>query len=424
LKNIEVIKASTVKGMVTAPASKSMMQRAVAACFLADLFESVRANMRDGGRSRRQCRILNSSDCDDLHAAVEIVRAIENGEKIIDCGESGLSFRMFAPIAALFDKEFIFTGHGSLSKRPVDMVEKALKKLGAGCRSNKGFLPVDIKGPIKAGKIKVDGSVTSQLLTGLLMALPCCDGDSEITVTNLKSRPYVEMTLKLLGDFGIKIQNVKFKTFKIKGGQRYKPVTYRVEGDWSGAAFLLVAGAVGGSVRVNNLNYKKSLQADKAIINALKLCGAKIKIGPDHVEVCKKNGNSVKKSSCQLKGFKFNAEDCPDLFPPLAALAVHCKGKTVITGVNRLKHKESDRGKVLRDELTKMGALIKIKGNKMEITGSQLKGGIVDSHNDHRIAMACAVAGIGSKSCVQINGAESVSKSYPDFFEDLGSIIR
>jgi 3-phosphoshikimate 1-carboxyvinyltransferase len=103
---------------------------------------------------------------------------------------------------------------------------------------------------------------------------------------------------------------------------------------------------------------------------------------------------------------------------------VHCKGKTVITGVNRLKHKESDRGKVLRDELTKMGALIKIKGNKMEITGSQLKGGIVDSHNDHRIAMACAVAGIGSKSCVQINGAESVSKSYPDFFEDLGSIIR
>ncbi|MCX6112613.1 MAG: 3-phosphoshikimate 1-carboxyvinyltransferase, partial [Proteobacteria bacterium] len=205
-----------------------------------------------------------------------------------------------------------------------------------------------------------------------------------------------------------------FEYFRIKGNQKYKTINYSVEGDWSGASFLLIAGAVGGCVRVNNLDHHSSLQADKRIIDALRLCGAGVKIGYDNVEVYKND----------LEGFAFDAEDCPDLFAPLVALICCCKGKSVISGVERLKHKESDRGLALQSEFTKLGAKIKISGNKMEIDGKILKGGEVNSHNDHRIAMACAIAGIGSKQGIKINDASCVSKSYPGFFVDLDSIIK
>ena len=412
----EFIKPSTIEGTITAPSSKSMMQRAVAACFLAELFE-IHDTLNDvctASSAEHQCKIINPSDCDDAITAIKIVKSIKNGEKIIDCGEAGLSLRMFAPIAALFDKKFIFTGRNSLLKRSVDMVEKALNLLGVECRSNKGLLPMEIKGPIHAGKITVDSSITSQLLTGLLMTLPCCDGNSQIRVKDLKSKPYVEMTLKLLNDFGIEIENDSFENFKIKGNQKYKTISYSVEGDWSGASFLLVAGAIGGCVKVNNLDHHSTFQADKKIIDVLKLCGAGVKVGYNNVEVYKKD----------LEGFVFDAEDCPDLFPPLVALACYCRGKSVISGVKRLKHKESDRGITLQSEFKKLGANIKISGNKMEIEGTVLKGGEVNSHGDHRIALACAVSGIGSKEGVKINDAACVSKSYPGFFLDLDSIIK
>ena len=410
-----------VEGCLQAPPSKSMAQRAVAAAALAD------------GTSE----IMNCPDCDDTLAAIECARALgagiekkgndaiivgrgtpdgksaEGGGAVLDCGESGLCLRMFTPIAALFGKEIEITGRGSLLSRPAGMMEQPLAALGAGCRTNSGMVPVIVKGPLGGGEIEVDGSASSQFITGLLMALPLCEKDSVLRVRNLKSRPYVEMTLALLEKFGIGIKHAKeLDRFEIKGGQKYMPAKYTVEGDWSAAAFLLVAGATAGKARVRGLD-AASLQADRAIIDALKKAGAKVSV---------ENGEVVAEKS-GLKGFEFDASDCPDLFPPLVALACSCKGKSRIRGALRLKGKESDRAAALVSEFRKLGGRLGVNGDVMEIEGCSLPGGDADSHNDHRIAMAVAIAALNSEKGVRIKGAECVSKSYPGFFSDLESLM-
>lgn len=394
---------AVVNGTIDAPASKSMMQRAVAASFLSGLYNP-----------EHKVNIINPSNCDDALASLRIIESLKKSKNILDCGESGLSLRMFVPIVALLEGEYVFTGTGSLLKRPISIIEEPLKQLGVECRTSDGLLPVYVRGPLKAGKINLDASTTSQFLTGLLMALPCCKGDSEIVLKDLKSSPYVEMTLSLLKDFGIKIEHDGLSSFRIKGSQGYNSINYTVEGDWSGVSFILVAGALAGKVRVNNIDYEGSLQADKRIIDVLRQSGAQVNIGTNFVEVERKDNSA----------FEFNAEKSPDLFPPLVSLACSCKGTSVIHGVDRLTHKESNRGITLQNEFNKIGAKIRILANKMLIEGGVLKGGTVDSNNDHRIAMACAVAGLTSLNGVQINGAECVSKSYPAFFEDLDSIIK
>jgi 3-phosphoshikimate 1-carboxyvinyltransferase len=251
-------------------------------------------------------------------------------------------------------------------------------------------------------------------MSGLLMALPLCPQDSVLTVSNLKSKPYLRMTLSLLKEFGIIIHHdEELSRFEIPGKQAYHPRTYRVEGDWSGGAFLLVAGAIAGRVKVRGLN-DKSLQADRAILEALERAGAKI-----HTE---KDAVTVERSG--LKAFEFDATDCPDLFPPLVALACYCKGKSVIRGTERLRHKESDRALALVSEFRKMGARIRVQGGTMEVTGGRLKGGEVSSRHDHRIAMACAVAGLASEKGVRIRNWSCVGKSYPQFFDDLEALRR
>lgn len=397
------INHGVVNGTIDAPASKSMMQRAVAASFLSELYNP-----------EHKVNIINPSNCDDALASLRIIESLKKTKNILDCGESGLSLRMFVPIVALLEGEYFFTGTGSLLKRPISIMEEPLKQLGIECRTSDGFLPIYVKGPLKAGKINLEASTTSQFLTGLLMALPCCSGDSEIQVKDLKSRPYVEMTLSLLKDFGIKIEHDGLSSFRIKGSQRYNSINYTVEGDWSGSSFILVAGALAGKIKMNNIDYEGSLQADKKIIDILIQSGAKVNIGTNFVEIERTENNA----------FEFNAEDSPDLFPPLVSLACSCKGTSVIHGLDRLTHKESNRGITLQNEFNKIGAKIKLLDNKMLIKGSVLKGGSVDSNNDHRIAMACAVAGLVSLNGVQINGAGCVSKSYPAFFEDLDSIIK
>jgi 3-phosphoshikimate 1-carboxyvinyltransferase len=320
---------------------------------------------------------------------------------------------MFTPIAALFGRETEITGKGSLLSRPVGMMEEPLAKLGASCKTNGGVPPLTVRGPIHGGKLQVDGSASSQFITGLLMALPLCEEGSELHVTNLKSKPYVEMTLALLEKFGVQVKHGKeLDRFVIKGGQRYKPAAYTVEGDWSSAAFLLVAGATAGKVRVRGLDIA-SLQADRAIIDVLRLAGAEVGV---------ENGEVVAGKS-ELNCFEFNAADCPDLFPPLAALACSCRGKSRIKGALRLKGKESDRADALVSEFTKIGGKVSASGDVMEIEGCALRGGTVDSHNDHRIAMACAVAALNSQKGVKIDGAECVAKSYPGFFGDLESLM-
>ncbi|HZY25819.1 MAG TPA: 3-phosphoshikimate 1-carboxyvinyltransferase, partial [Bacteroidales bacterium] len=372
------LEPSALKGSIKAPASKSMTQRAIAAALLAD-GESI---------------IHNPSYCDDSLAAMSIAVGLGariepqvNEMKIIgsavlkepklNCGESGLAIRMFSPIAALYPVEICMIGANSLKKRPMFMIEDALNQLGAKCTSTAGFLPLSIRGPITGGKCEIDGSVSSQLLTGLLMALPLAKKDSEIKVNNLKSKPYIDMTIEILSSFGIKIDNQGYSLFKVPCKQKYTPVNYNVEGDWSGGAFLLVAGAINGHITVSGLR-KDSRQSDMSIIYALEKAGAKMTIGDDKIEI----------SKSELTAFDFDATESPDLFPPLVALASYCKGTSVIKGVSRLIYKESDRAKTLQEEFGKMNIKIEIKDDIMFVTGGSPQSSKVESHEDHRIAMA------------------------------------
>jgi len=403
---------SFLKGTVKAPSSKSMTQRAIAAALLAD----------------GQSIIFNPSYCDDSLAAMSIAVGLgaridplpdklmvdgtgELREPKLNCGESGLAVRMFAPIAALFPEEIVITGANSLRKRPMHMIEEALGQLGVKCSASNGFLPITVTGPLKGGKCEIDGSVSSQLLTGLLMSLPIASKDSEIKVNNLKSRPYIDMTIQILKDFGITIHNKDYSLFSIPGNQKYIPREYTVEGDWSGGAFLLVAGAINGDITVTGLQ-NSSRQSDLAILDALKQAGAKMNVSKDKVEI----------SSSPLKSFSFDATHSPDLFPPLAALASYCDGVSSITGVSRLIHKESDRASAICKEFGKLKIKVETEGDIMKITGGRPEGAKVESHEDHRIAMALAVTALKSSGRIFIKDSQSVGKSYPDFFNDLRSL--
>ena len=400
---------STIEGKLKAPASKSMTIRALAAAFLSD------------GKST----LIRTSYCTDALDALDIIRNLGaevvsgGGETTImggflprsqrvDCGESGLAMRMFAPIAALHRNKFEFIGKGSLIKRPVAMIGQALRQLGADFHDADGLLPFTVKGPLKGGKITIDGSISSQLLTGLLMALPLAKNDSVIRVTNLKSRPYISMTLQLLADFGIQVTHQNHELFIIKGNQQYKAGDYIVEGDWSAAAFLLVAGAINGSLNVRGLP-QTSQQADKAILEAMRLSGAVLNLKPEEVEVEKSN----------LHAFSFDASDCPDLFPPLAALAANGNGTSTISGIDRLIHKESNRAETILQTLTGMGIQANIQDNSLFIEGGKIKETLVHSHNDHRIAMMAAILSLKADDPVTIDGTECVAKSYPSFFDDM-----
>jgi len=318
---------------------------------------------------------------------------------------------LFASIAALHDEEITLTGEGSLTKRPMRLIVDALKALGVECESNNGFLPLKLKGPLKGGDFEVDGSLSSQVLTGLLLALPLAQNDSVIKVKDLKSTPYIDMTREVMEYFCIKGSSKEYEEFNIPGKQFYHPTEFAVEGDWSGAAFLLVAGAIAGKVEVTELN-PESKQADKAILDALAQSGAKLELG--------KNQVSCAKPPEHLQSFFIDATHCPDLFPPLVALAAHCEGISIITGVDRLIHKESNRAKALLEEMGKLGVDIHVHMNEMIIDGpTDIQSAIVDSHNDHRIAMAGAVVALAGKNSIEITDAECINKSYPEFYQDI-----
>ena len=398
-----------VQGRLKAPASKSHLQRLVLAASLSP----GESRLHDPGHSAdgQACLGVIRTLGAQIHqeGTTLLIRGGDQPRgRILDCGESGFCLRASAAVAAL-GGAFTLVGQGSLATRPMDMVLEPLRQLGVVCSTRNGFPPISVQGPIRGGRALVDGRQSSQFLSGLLLALPRAEGDSEVLVDGLRSTPYVRMTLDVLKAFGAEVEVDEALTrFQVRGGQSYHPVDLGVEGDWSGAAFLLVAGAVAGDVQVDGLSARSS-QADRAVLEALDAAGAKVAW----------EGSTLRVRESELHGFHFDATDCPDLFPPLAVLACHAKGQSRIHGVGRLSQKESDRGAALVSELSALGAQLRVQGDVLEITGGPLVGGEINPHNDHRMAMAGAVAALKSRDGVKMEGEGCVAKSYPDFFEAL-----
>jgi 3-phosphoshikimate 1-carboxyvinyltransferase len=411
---IVTVQPSNITGTIQAPTSKSSMQRGCAAALLS----KGKTIIRNPGRSNDDKAAMDAiqklgakleDKGDELIIESNGVDPVSSG---INCGESGLGIRMFTPLAALSDQEIIINGTGSLVTRPMNFFDEIFPQLGIKIKSNGGKLPLQIQGPLKPANIEVDGSLSSQFLTGLLMAYAAAGaGDVTITVRDLKSKPYIDLTLQVMKHFGWEVENKNYEQFYFPTTRHSPPNTrhYTVEGDWSGAAFLLVAGAIAGHITVKGLDVQ-STQADKAVLQALMSCEASLSIQPDQIEI----------GPARLRAFQFDATECPDLFPPLVALAAYCKGTTVIEGVNRLTHKESNRALTLQEEFGKMGVRIELQNDLMLIEGGQgVKGAQVHSHHDHRIVMACAVAALKADGETTIAEAQAVNKSYPDFFEHL-----
>lgn len=422
LKKI-IVKPSTVSGSIFAPASKSSMQRAVAAALIRKGISIIKnpGISNDDKASfnviKKLGAIVNQNN--DGSLLINSTNALPEEDLEINFGESGLGIRMFTPIAAINKKSTFINGHGSLLKRPMRFFDEILPKLNVQVESNNGMLPLKISGGLIPRNIEIDGSLSSQFLTGLLYAYSAlATSDVTIKVKNLNSKPYIDLTLQVLKDFHLKVpENKAYEYFYFNKENFIKNksiVEYTVEGDWSGGAFLLVMGAIAGEIRVKSLN-TFSTQADKKILEALIDCGAEISIKPDYI--------FVKKS--KLKAFHFDATDCPDLFPPLVALASFCEGTSVIRGVQRLTHKESDRSITLQEEFAKLGVNIQLQDDLMLIDGiEQTNSCTVNSHNDHRIAMACAVAALNANGNVIIEDYLAVNKSYPNFFDDLFKLTK
>ncbi len=401
------------KGKIHINSSKSYFQRALALSYL----------------TQSDCLILGSPDDEDVKIAIDVCRHLgmkinvsSNSVKVVsssfpisktisfNAGESGLCARMFGVILSPFYEKTIIQGKGTLLSREIDF--SCLEELGVQVESIDSNLPIIINGKLSSGIINIDCSNSSQLLTGLLLVLPFLKGESILNVKGLVSRPYIDITIDVLESFGITVINNNYEKFIISGSQKSIVNRYEIEGDWSGAAFHLVGAAISGSVDVYGLNLK-SFQADKAILDVLELCGAEVII----------NNNCIRVKKRELNSFSFDATHCPDLFPPLVALASTCKGVSVIYGVDRLCNKESSRSLTLQQEFKKIGIQITINGNKMLIEGTDsILGGEVESHNDHRIAMALSIMACVASSPIIVKNANAVTKSYSNFYLDLARV--
>ncbi|MFR9523164.1 MAG: 3-phosphoshikimate 1-carboxyvinyltransferase [Rikenellaceae bacterium] len=409
----KVVLSGTLNGTVTPPPSKSYAQRALAAALLA----------------RGESTIGNIEFCDDTRSAMRMIEALgakvtqidESTLKIVGglnptasglfVGESGLATRLFTPIASLCSMPISIDGHGSILKRPMTMMFEPLRQAGVTVKDNHGYLPLEVCGPLQGGEISVDGSVSSQFITGLLLSLPLASADSTLYVNRAVSLPYLDMTIDTAKRFGVEISHKDYREFYIAGSQSYTPAEFNIECDWSAASTLLVGGAIAGSVTINNISML-SKQADREICTALVRAGALVESDADTLTVSRRD----------LHAFEFDATQCPDLFPALVALAASAEGTTKIKGAERLIHKESNRAATLQAEYAKCGIKIYVEGDVMSIEGGEIKSARVESHNDHRIAMSLAIAALRSDEMIVIDNSDAVSKSYPSYFEDLESL--
>ncbi|MDD2330194.1 MAG: 3-phosphoshikimate 1-carboxyvinyltransferase [Bacteroidales bacterium] len=438
------------KGRVSLPPSKSMSIRALAAIFLAGRETSLKGAWPKDG----------TQVCEDVQAAYRVVRSVgsqfakediwphaalpgrDHSRRQLDCGESALALRMFAPILALSSYIYCLRGRTTLITRPIDFVIEGLRELGCWCESLNTLPTLSImenlketgrwetrdpslslsrpillvQGPLRGGKYKVNAGGSSQFLSGLLMALPLAEKDSILEVEHLASQPYIDLTLDVMESFGVRATHDNYKVFHIPGRQTYRAKKIAIEGDWSGGANFIVGASLFGDLRIGPL-WKNSLQADKAILEAIGKAGGSWAWGAGSQLKVYKTDN--------LQGFEFDASKCPDLFPPLVALAVHCKGTTSINGIDRLFHKESNRALALLEEYSKVGANIRLEGNNMIVEGGVLPGGAsISARGDNRIAMSLAIAALGAEKPIEIEGKHTVSKSFPDFWVELENVTK
>lgn len=405
------------KGEVEIPPSKSLAHRAI-----------ICASLSSG-----ESIISNIDYSDDIIATISAVKALGANIKeesntlyitgiqgkavndaIIDCNESGSTLRFFVPLATLFAESVRFVGQGNLGKRPLTPFYEIFDKQAIEYSYEDDELDLTIHGEIKADTFAIRGDISSQFISGLLFALPLLDKDSKIVLTTpLESIGYIDLTLQMLEMFGIKVENQNYETFIIEGKQNYKAINYKVEGDFSQAAFFLAAGALGNDIVVKNININ-SYQADKAVVALLKQIGAEVEI----------TSTTVRAKKSKLDNIVMDGSECPDIVPIMALVLALCKGKNEINNVARLRIKECDRLAAINMELSKLGAKIQELPDSLKIEGVDKFNltKVVSSHKDHRIAMTLAIAATVCENEVILEDYECVSKSYPAFWEDYQSL--
>ena len=382
------------KGTVTPPPSKSQAHRAVLALALSD----------------GEGKLSNLSLSQDIRATQDCMAALKRGTPagmdglpLLDCGESGSTLRFLIPVALALRGGGCFAGRGRLMERPQTPYFDIFREKGIFWERIGNLL--EVKGELPPGEYRLRGDVSSQFVTGLLYALPLLDGDSEVVLTSpLESRDYVAMTLDVLEKFGVRVENQSYERFLVPGNQRFRARDMTIEADWSQAGFWYAAAFLGDPVETAGLD-PRSTQGDRVIAAHYETL-----IRPGDVEI--------------------DVSGCPDLVPPLAAMAAVRSGVTRLTNAARLRIKESDRLDAVTQVLGALGADITEGPDSLTIRGKDgLTGGVkVDSFNDHRIAMMTAIAATRCVKPVTMTGAECVAKSYPNFWEDYemlgGKIVR
>ena len=402
-------------GKVKAVASKSDAHRLLICAALADgdTFVACPSRSEDIDATARCLKALGATVNYDQNGffVTPINTSSKKEERLsLDCGESGATLRFMLPVCGALGMKVSILMEGRLPARPLGALYDEM--VANGCvLSEQGISPLHCEGQLKSGTYTIPGDISSQYISGLLLALPLLPGESKICVTGvLESRPYVDMTLDSLRSFGVSIFEEDKQTFRIPGSQIFRsPKTLSVDGDWSNAAFWLCAGAIGPEITCTGLNLN-SKQGDRAVIEILKRFGA---------EVCIEN-DSVTVSPGHLRGLDINAENTPDLVPILAAVASVAEGTTIIRNAKRLRIKESDRLHSITTSLNLLGAQITERPDGLEIIGKKiLSGGTTKSFGDHRIAMTTAILSTVCSGEVILTNAEAVNKSYPGFFKDF-----
>lgn len=397
------IKPAQLSGKIFAPPSKSMSHRAVICAGLSSgesivenviLSEDIKATIEGMRQLGAEVEISGDGLYRTLHIKGSKGRA---AKAFINCRESGSTLRFLIPVGLMLADECKFTGSGNLSKRPLDVFYEIFKRDNIDFETSDGKLPLKARGNLKGGTYEMTGGVSSQFISGLLFALPLLEKNSSIRIMdNMESKGYIDLTISMLEKFGISIENNGYRELKISGKSAFKNADYRVEGDYSQAAFFIVAKEIGNNVDCLGLNMD-SLQGDKEIVDIVR----KYDNGSEEVTI--------------------DASQIPDLVPILAVLASLKDGVTTnIINAERLRIKESDRLKAISTELGKLGAIIEEQKDGLVIKGKDVLdgGAVVDSWNDHRIAMSLAVAATRCREEIVLEDCMAVNKSYPDFWED------